>query len=102
MIELTSGRWQSKTPILLRNLHQKSIETVFWIAICRPTGNKWQSKTLFPSIFDLRWSIVDYVFDCRLPGVVLDSDHQLEDSFKKFTTERVNQGIEKTSYIVIG
>ena len=39
-------------PILSRNVDQKSIETVFSIAICRPTGNKWQSKTLFLSIFD--------------------------------------------------
>ena len=25
---------------------------MFLIAICRPTGDKWQSKTLFLSIFD--------------------------------------------------
>ena len=59
----TQGRRQSKTSILLRNVDQKSIETVFSIAICRPTGDKWQSKTLFLSIFDPRSSIVDYVFD---------------------------------------
>ena len=40
------------------------------IAICRPTGDKWQSKTLFLSIFDPRSSIVDDVFDCRPPGVL--------------------------------
>ena len=28
------------------------------------TGDKWQSKTLFLSIFDLRLWIVDSVFDC--------------------------------------
>ena len=44
--------WQSKTPILPGNLDKKSIETVFLIAICRPTGDKWQPKTLFLSIFD--------------------------------------------------
>ena len=58
-----------KTPILSRNVGQKSEETVFVIANCRPTGDKWQSKTLFLSIFRPRSSIVDYVFDCRLPGV---------------------------------
>ena len=42
---LTPGRRQSKTPILSRNVDQKSIETLFSIAICRPTGDKWQSKT---------------------------------------------------------
>ena len=47
---LTPGRRQSKTPILLRNVDQKSIETVFSIVICCPTGDKWQSKTLFLSI----------------------------------------------------
>ena len=42
---------------------------VFSIAICRPTGDKWQSKTLFLSIFDPRSSIIVYVFDCNQPGV---------------------------------
>ena len=42
----------------LTNADQKSIETVFSIAICRQCGDKWQSKTLFLSIFDLRSSIV--------------------------------------------
>ena len=53
----TPGRWQSKTPILLRNVDQKSIETVFLIAICRHTGDKWQSKTLFVLIFDPPWRL---------------------------------------------
>ena len=42
----------------LTNADQKSIETVFSIAICCPTGDEWQSKTLFLLIFDLRSSIV--------------------------------------------
>ena len=66
----TPGRRQSKTPILSRNVDKKSIETVFSIAICRHTGDKWESKTLFLSIFDPLSSFVDNVFDCRLPGVV--------------------------------
>ena len=33
----TLGRRQSKTLILSRNVDHKSIETVFSIAICRPT-----------------------------------------------------------------
>ena len=37
---------------------QKSIGTVFSIANCRLCGDKWQSKTLFLTIFDLRSSIV--------------------------------------------
>ena len=56
-------------PISSRNVDQKLLETEFLIAICRQTGDKWQSKTLFLSIFDLRLSIVDSVFDCCLPGV---------------------------------
>ena len=40
------------------NADQKSIETVFSIAICRQWGDKWQSKTLFLLIYDLRSSIV--------------------------------------------
>ena len=65
----TPGRRQSKIPILSRYVDQKSIETVFSIAICSPIGNKWQSKTLFLLIFDPHWSNVDYVFDCRLHRV---------------------------------
>ena len=56
-------------PKLSRNVGQKSIETVFSIAICRPTVDKWESKTLFISIFDPRSSIVD----CRLPCVIWKS-----------------------------
>ena len=36
----------------------KPLETVFLIAICRQLGNKWQSKTLFLTNFDLRLSMV--------------------------------------------
>ena len=32
------------------NADQKSLETVFSIAICRQSGDKWQSKTLFLTI----------------------------------------------------
>ena len=35
-----------------------------------PTGDKWQLKTLFLSIFDRRSSIIDNVFDCHLSGVI--------------------------------
>ena len=40
------------------NADQKSIETMFSIAICRQCGDKWQSKALFLLFFDLRSSIV--------------------------------------------
>ena len=33
------------------SVDQKSLETEFFIAICRPIGDKWQSKTLFLAIF---------------------------------------------------
>ena len=36
---------------------------------CRPTGDKWQSKTLFLAIYDPRLSIVKSVFYCRLSDV---------------------------------
>ena len=38
---------QSKTLLTMTNMDQKSLETVFLIAICRQSGNKWQSKTMF-------------------------------------------------------
>ena len=68
-MNITPGRRQSKTSILLTNADQKLLETEFLIFICRPTGDKWQSKTLFLEIFDPHLSIVKSVFDCCLPGV---------------------------------
>ena len=52
--ENTSSRRQSKTLIILTNVDQKSLDTEFLIAICRLTGDKWQSKTLFLVNFDPR------------------------------------------------
>ena len=52
------GRGQSKMPILSRNVDKKSLD-------------KWQSKTLFQSIFDPCLLIVDSVFNCLLPGVMI-------------------------------
>ena len=66
---LLTHRVGGKPPTLSSNIDQESIETVFLIAICHLTVDKWQSKTLFLSIFDPRLSIVDYVFDCSLPSV---------------------------------
>ena len=39
------------------------------IAISRPTGDHWQSKTLVVAIYDPRSSIVKRVFDCRISGM---------------------------------
>ena len=47
-----------ETDVLRKHRFQKSLETVFLIAICRPSGDKWQAKTLFLMIFYLRLSIV--------------------------------------------
>ena len=46
-------RYQQST-----NTDQKSIGKVFSIAICRQCGEKWQSKTLFLTIFNLHSSIL--------------------------------------------
>ena len=54
----TPDRQQSKTLILSTNVDKKTLETEFSIAICRPTGDKWQLKTLFLAIFDSRSSII--------------------------------------------
>ena len=54
----TPDRPQSKTLMLLMNVNQKLLETVFSFAICPESVNKWQLKTLFLTIFDLRSSIV--------------------------------------------
>ena len=52
------------------NVDKKSLEAEFSNAICRPTGDNWQSKTLFLEFFDPRSSI-KIVFDCRPPGVIM-------------------------------
>ena len=78
MYSITPGRRQSKTSILSTNVDQKSLETEFSIVICRPTGAIWQSKTPFLSIFDPRLSIVQSVFDCRLPGVSMLHQSHIE------------------------
>ena len=52
--------------ILLTNADQKSLEIESLIAICRQTGDKWQSKTLFVAIFDPHALIVNSVF--QLPA----------------------------------
>ena len=63
---LTLGKQQSKMLIPSTNVDQKSLETEFLIAICRPNGDKWQSKTLFLVIFDPCLLIVKSICDCRL------------------------------------
>ena len=52
------GRRQSKMLLTIFERGSKSIETVFLIVICRQSGDKWQSNTLFLGIFDLRPLIV--------------------------------------------
>ena len=42
--------------------------------VALPTGDKWQSKTLFLAHFGPRSSIVKSIFDCRLPGVEKAND----------------------------
>ena len=54
----TSDRRQSKMLLTIDERGPKSLETVFSIVIGRQFGDKWQSKTLFLTIFDLRSSIV--------------------------------------------
>ena len=66
---LTPDRWQWKMLILSTNVDKKFLETEFLIVICLQIGDKWQSKTLFLSIFDRRSSIVKNVFDCRPSAV---------------------------------
>ena len=62
LIIITPDRQQSKMLILLMNIDQKLFETEFLIAICRLTGDKWQSKTLFLAIFHSGSSIVKSIW----------------------------------------
>ena len=66
-ITTTPDRRQSKTLIPSTNIDQKSLETEFLIVICRRTGDKRQSKTLFLPIFEPRSSIIKSVFIAAYP-----------------------------------
>ena len=44
------------------------------IAICCPTGDKWQSKTLFLAISDPLSPIDKSIFDCRLSSVIMTNE----------------------------
>ena len=57
---ITPDRRQSKTLILSMNVDQKPLETEFLIAICRQSGDKWQSKTMFLALFCL-FDLILYV-----------------------------------------
>ena len=54
----TRGRRQSKTVLQSTSADHISLETVASIVICRQSGDKCQSKTLFLTIFYLRSSVV--------------------------------------------
>ena len=62
----TPDRGQSKMLILSTNVDLRLLETELLIANCRLTGDKRQTKTLFPAIFDLHSSLVYSFSDCRL------------------------------------
>ena len=64
----TNGGRQLKTIILPMNVDRKLLETEFSIAICRPTGDKWQSKTLFLMIFEPLFSFVKSVLIAAYPA----------------------------------
>ena len=56
--------------ILLTSVNPRSLETELLTAVCRPTGDKWQSKTLFPVFCNPCSSFVQSVFDCRLSDMI--------------------------------
>ena len=71
---------------------------MFLIAFCRPTGtgDKWQSRALFLSILDPRSSIVDNVFDCRLPCVFIFKDGAT--TVYKIRVHAINSAAEDQPY----
>ena len=64
---------QSKMSNISTNVDPGPLETELSPAVCRPTSDKWQSKTQFPAICDPRSSIVESVFDCRLSDMIKES-----------------------------
>ena len=70
----TPDRGQSKTLILSTDVDQKLLETQFFIAICRPTGDKWQSKTVSS---DFLSAFVDFKEHFRCDEISLKSNQKL-------------------------
>ena len=87
-------------PILSRNADQKSIETVFWIAICRPTGDKCQSKTPLLSILIgvrrllITFSIAAYPVCYKHVYILLQYilERNDKDSMQQFMESRLLEG----------
>ena len=79
--------------ILSPHVDQKSLETEFSIAICRLTGDKWQSKTLFLAIFDQHSLTVKSVFDCCLSGVIISPS--LINPLKAFSIHHLSPPMSK-------
>ena len=68
---LTPDRRQSKTHLTIDEREsKKTLETVFSIAICRQSGDKWHSKTLFLTLWSTFLDTID-VFHCNISGVLL-------------------------------
>ena len=58
----TTDMRQSETLLTIDERGYKSLKTVFSSVISRQSGDKWQSKTLFLKMFELRSSIVLMIF----------------------------------------
>ena len=70
--------------MLSMNVDPRSLETELLTAVCRPTGDKWQSETLFPAICDPQSSIVQSVFDCRLSDMIKEHFFMLIEIVRSF------------------
>ena len=71
-----AARKRQRKQTAINNNPSKSLETVFSIAICRQSGDKWKSKILFLAIFT-------GVLDCRLSGVFNQENDRLSGVFKQ-------------------
>ena len=75
---VTLGRQQSKRQILSRNVDKKNVRTRVFDCHLSPHWRQMAIKNTVSilSIFDLRSPIVDSVFDCCLPDVIVGSPLQ--------------------------
>ena len=101
--------WQSKTlEEQSMKAGQKSLQPVFSIASCRQSGDKWQSKTLFFTIFSLSLSIIltfliaayPVRYRCTLHDVTVDIFCiQLNEIIR--TTYAWKEGIKQWRYYIL-
>ena len=88
-----------KTLKLSENIDKKTLETVFLIAVCRQSGDKWQSKLVYSDFLSKSVNSIN-IFDCRLSSVdssKSESPYCLQDASHKVSVQSNINVLEEMS-----